>query len=284
MRDRESFHMYIRGIIMLGFGMLLFKLLITGDIENFIAPKMLKFIGFTLFVSLLLGSMQILRSGEMKQYHCECGNHSLPKTTIGSISLYALFLLPIVSAFLFSGAAIDGKVAAKRGVTLTGVQQAAAPDKSVAGLLSDTEEQPPQTIQQPPKGYYENLERKLLGSSSIEVNDDNYISAMDVIGQDVEGFAGKQISFTGFVHREEDLGKDKIVIARYGITCCVADASVLGMLAVGLNTSSLQEGEWIQVTGTLGKTTYIDTLLPIVQLQKIEKVAAPKTQYVYQKF
>lgn len=36
-----GFQKYIRGIILVGFTLLLFKLVISGDITNFIAPRML---------------------------------------------------------------------------------------------------------------------------------------------------------------------------------------------------------------------------------------------------
>ena len=45
-----SFHHLIRGIILIGFMLLLFKLLITNYISLLIAPKMIRFIYFTLFV------------------------------------------------------------------------------------------------------------------------------------------------------------------------------------------------------------------------------------------
>ena len=37
--EQKAYHRYIRGIILIGLAMLLFKLLVTGNIYNFIAPK-----------------------------------------------------------------------------------------------------------------------------------------------------------------------------------------------------------------------------------------------------
>lgn len=56
-----SFHHLIRGIILIGFMLLLFKLLLTGNITLLIAPKMIRFIYFTLFVLLILGVLLIIR-------------------------------------------------------------------------------------------------------------------------------------------------------------------------------------------------------------------------------
>jgi uncharacterized repeat protein (TIGR03943 family) len=270
MKDRMRFHMLIRGVIFLGFSMALFKLLLTGNIINFIAPKMFPFIWLMCGATLLFGCIQLFRGDGGT---CLCERHTLPKTTVASLSLYMLFLSPIVLVFIFSTVALDEKVAAKRGVNLTGEQM----------IIQDMEEEPLLQTLTAPEGYYESLDKKLKQAAMIDVTDDKYISIMDVIGQDVEGFAGKRIRFTGFVHREDDLDKNTIIIARYGITCCAADSSVLGMLAVG-ETSQLSEGQWIQVEGVLSATTYIDTLLPIVKLQSVQTIEAPREQYVYQKF
>lgn len=284
MGEQESFHQYIRGLLLIGFGMLLFKLLLTGHIENFIAPKMRGFTYFTLIVSFVLGVFQVWN--HPKQYSCDCG-HQEEKTRFSKGLMYALFLFPVVSGFLFSNAALDGSVAAKRGVTLAGTtasQQPAGGNDAVSSLLTDAEENPQLLPQTAPPGYYEKLEKTLLSQQHITVNDEDYISVMDVIGKDVMGFKGKQITFVGFVHRESDLNQNTIILARYGITCCTADASVLGMMATGQDVSSLEQGDWVQITGTLGDTVYIDTLLPIVSIQSVKKISAPKTPYVYQQF
>ena len=285
MSEQESFHQYIRGLLLIGFGMLLFKLLMTGHIENFIAPKMRGFTYFTLIVSFALGVFQVW--SHPKQQSCDCGHHHEEQTRFGKGLIYALFLFPIVSGFLFSNAALDGSVAAKRGVTLAGTtssQQPAGGNDAVSSLLTDAEENPQLLPQTAPPGYYEKLEKKLLSQQHITVNDADYMSVMDVIGKDVMGFKGKGITFIGFVHREPDLDQNTIILARYGITCCTADASVLGMMATGQNVSSLEQGDWVQITGTLGDTIYIDTLLPIVSIQSVKKISAPETPYVYQQF
>lgn len=66
-KNKKEFHTYIRGIILLGFAMLLFKLLVTGNMEHFIAPKMIKFMYFAFISSLVLGCLQVWGSGEEEQ-------------------------------------------------------------------------------------------------------------------------------------------------------------------------------------------------------------------------
>ncbi|MCX2826658.1 TIGR03943 family protein [Bacillus pseudomycoides] len=291
MRNQEQrrCHSYIRGIILIGFAMLLFKLLVTGNIDHFIAPKMIKFTYAAFAVSLLLGCVQVWKNGEEKQNACGCCEpQTVPKSKMGVFLLYALFLVPIVSAFLFSNVTIDGSLASKRGMNQNAqaksVEKKVPQTKQVSSdwreLLVDKEEEPIQNL--PASGQSsEELARNVLKQKTIQVDDKNYIQTMDVIGQDVLGFKGKQITFTGFIYNDKEVKGDKTVVARYGITCCIADVSVRGMIVSGDEINTLSEETWVKVTGTLDETTYKGTLFPLVKVSKVEKVEKPKDPYVY---
>ncbi|WP_440603141.1 TIGR03943 family putative permease subunit [Bacillus sp. GB_SG_008] len=285
-QEKRGFHIYIRGIILIGFAMLLFKLLITGHIDNFIAPRMVKLIYVATIVSLLLGCLQVWRSGneKLKACHC-CEEHVLPKTKIGTCFFYGLFLIPIISAFLFSSVSLDGSVAAKRGMNQSTQTKPQKENDDWKRLLVDGEE--PQTANVPSsqassQAPSDDLEKELLKKKSIQINDKNYMAAIDIIGRDVIGFKGKEINFSGFVYRDTDVKGEQVVVARYGITCCIADATVYGMIVSGEGITKLQNETWVTITGTLDETTYRGALFPLVKVNKVEKIEAPKQPYVYE--
>ena len=62
--EQKAYHCYIRGIILIGLAMLLFKLLVTGNIYNFIAPKMIEFTYIAFVVILIL---VLYKFGEMEE-------------------------------------------------------------------------------------------------------------------------------------------------------------------------------------------------------------------------
>ncbi|MCV5435147.1 DUF1980 domain-containing protein, partial [Escherichia coli] len=43
----------------------------------------------------------------------------------------------------------------------------------------------------------EQLTKSMLGQRKIQVEDKDYVQTMNIIGQDVNGFKGKEITFTG---------------------------------------------------------------------------------------
>ena len=75
-KERDySFHILLRGIILLGFFLLVFKLMLTGNIQNFIAPKMIPLSYFSIVILLVLGVIQVWRSNSKNkvELYCNCG-------------------------------------------------------------------------------------------------------------------------------------------------------------------------------------------------------------------
>ncbi|MDC6154378.1 TIGR03943 family putative permease subunit [Bacillus cereus group sp. Bce005] len=286
-QEQKAYHRYIRGIILIGLAMLLFKLLVTGNIYNFIAPKMIKFTYIAFVVILLLGSLQVWRDGREKQDDCNCcKHHTALKSGMKSFFVYVLFVVPIISAFLFGGVTIDGSLAGKRGMNQS-VQARSIEKNEKEGIQVNSNwkeilvDQDETSNLKVTDQVEEQLEKSMLGQRKIQVEDKDYVQTMSIIGQDVKGFKGKEITFSGFIYNDKDVTGDKAVVARYGITCCIADASVWGMIVAGENVKKLPQETWVKITGLLDETTYKGTLFPLVKVNKVEKINKPTDPYVY---
>ncbi|HDX9623091.1 TPA: TIGR03943 family protein [Bacillus anthracis] len=282
--EQKAYHRYIRGIILIGLAMLLFKLLVTGNIYNFIAPKMIKFTYIAFVVLLLLGSLQVWRDGREKQDDCNCCKYHTASTSgMKSLFVYVLFVVPIISAFLFGSVTIDGSLAGKRGMNQS-VQARSMEKNEKEGIRanSDWKEQDETSNLKVTEQVEEQLTKSMLGQRKIQVEDKDYVQTMNIIGQDVNEFKGKEITFTGFIYKDKDVRGNKAVVARYGITCCIADASVWGMIVTGQNVEKFPEETWVKVTGILDKTTYKRMPFPLVKISKLEKINKPADPYVYE--
>jgi putative membrane protein len=307
-----GFHMYIRGIILIGFFLLMFKLIVTGNIHNFIAPRMMPFMYFTMTVFLLLGAIQIWRSGSKKteEFYCDCGiDHTSEGSFVRSVMIYSLFILPVVTGFLFSNNVLDSTVAAKRGIKYGsglftkppsqqengGLAQSENMDRAEAYLkdpegymkeleqkVKETSIEGPKEVENQQEDSYGQLEKTLMEMDKIIVKDDEYIQTMNMIDTNIDKFAGRDVEIVGFVYREPDFNKNQIVVARFGVSCCVADASVYGLLAKGDEAEKLENDEWVKVTGVIGKTTYHDSEIPYITIKKVEKVQQPEDPYIYE--
>lgn len=88
----------------------------------------------------------------------------------------------------------------------------------------------------------------------------------------------------GFVYREPGFAPSTVVIGRYAVTCCAADASVVGFLARFPDAAPIRVGTWLEVEGTLKATTIDGLPVPAIQVDRYEAVQPPKNPYVYANF
>lgn len=67
----------------------------------------------------------------------------------------------------------------------------------------------------------------------------------------LETRAGERVSFDGFVARFADTPADEIMLTRYIVTCCVADATIAQVRVVDVPAGRFQVDQWVRVTGTI---------------------------------
>lgn len=254
----QKFLVYMSGIALIGTGLVLFEFIGNKkEIAPYIAYVLLSF-------CILVGSISIINSAENKGYFHKI-HHFIyflfVLTSILILSLHMMYSSP------FTVHPISNQV--KENDTLQ--------------FLQDAEENP-QLLKERPKDFEKQVEKNLLLKKEIQVDNQNYVSIMNVIAHDVEAFVGKNITFAGFVHREDGLNEKQIGIVRYAIMCCGEEETTLGLIATGVNFSSLQEGDWIRVSGRIESTIVSRVLLPSVVVEKMGKIETPSSPYVYETF
>lgn len=93
--------------------------------------------------------------------------------------------------------------------------------------------------------------------------------------------AGQSAKVTGFVFRDKRFGPDQFMIARYVVTCCVADATVAGIVVRSPQAASLAADQWVEVSGVFepGKLGTED--LPILSASAVAEAEVPSQPYLY---
>ena len=314
--NQYRFHLYIRGIILIGFTMLMLKLILTGNMTNFIAPRMLPFMYFAIVVFLLLGIMQIWRSGSKAEAElaCDCGiDHSTTRSPLKSLVVYAMFIIPVITGFLFPDIVLDSSIIEKRGFKSMAANEDSKNNDSTeladeylkdpeaymkelderigdkvaqSTNLPDVPLEHPEgfEVQERPDDVYAQLKNDMLKSESITLTEENYIATTSILDEHPEEFVGKTVEIMGFVYREDDFEKNQFVIARFGLSCCVADASVYGTLVTLPNAKQYGDDQWIKIKGELTTIDYQDWTLPYVKVAAIEEVDQPDEPYVYEEY
>lgn len=91
---------------------------------------------------------------------------------------------------------------------------------------------------------------------------------------------GQQVVTEGMVTRMDDQPSGSIVVFRFAIVCCAADAQPVGVLVKGDGLEDLAKDAWIRVTGQLTKTKLNDDDIPTIQAEKIEHIQPPAGPYL----
>jgi putative membrane protein len=63
--------------------------------------------------------------------------------------------------------------------------------------------------------------------------------------------AGETVEFLGFVSIRDDTPADEFLLARYVVTCCVADATIAEVRVVNVTPGQFENEDWVQVKGTI---------------------------------
>lgn len=120
MRLSFTFHYFLRSYILLGFTVLLAKLMLTGDIIYYLAPRlhMLCYVTLGILILLTIASLKQAITGS-KADACDCGGeHGLPRGMIRTLLFYGLFVLPLAMGFLLPHKILGSELAQKKGMNL----------------------------------------------------------------------------------------------------------------------------------------------------------------------
>jgi uncharacterized repeat protein (TIGR03943 family) len=85
----------------------------------------------------------------------------------------------------------------------------------------------------------------------------------------------------GFVYREPSFPENTFMVARFTLSCCVADASALGLPARLPDGMTVEDGAWVWVEGAFKAEAFLDQDVPVLQIASIEPTEQPEHPYLY---
>lgn len=94
-------------------------------------------------------------------------------------------------------------------------------------------------------------------------------------------FAGQEAEVTGFVYHDPRLGEDRFLLSRFAVTCCVADATALGLLIEWPGAADLAANGWVQVRGTTAVDELDGRPSAMVRASSIEPIDPPAQPYLF---
>ncbi|MBI5668287.1 MAG: TIGR03943 family protein [Chloroflexi bacterium] len=99
--------------------------------------------------------------------------------------------------------------------------------------------------------------------------------------EDVTTFNGKQADVIGFVYREATFPDDSFMVARFTVSCCVADASAIGLPVIWNAADDFPQDTWVRVQGAFEVGEFRGDTVPVLRATSVETVAQPEHPYLY---
>ena len=98
---------------------------------------------------------------------------------------------------------------------------------------------------------------------------------------DISSLNGQAVHVTGFVYHDPHYSDGNFVVTRYVVTCCVADASVVGLVVRWPQAAALANDQWVDVNGVFEASQLANWHEPVVAAKSITKTTAPNQPYLY---
>lgn len=286
----------IRFLILSGYFELMMYLQVSGKLDQYINVHYRYLAILSMILSTLLALVQLyiwVKSDSVKgkkqvdeevhHHHDHDHDHGLTKPSQRVIA-YVLLALPVIVGTLFPTISLDTTIVEAKGFNFPISKESVGdPEMQTQYLKPDT------SIYFNKSDYLDQMKKlkeKYDDKQLIKITDENYLEVMELIYNYPSEFIGKKISYEGFVYKTPDGEKEDNFLFRFGIIHCVADSGVFGLLTHMPEGTNVKNDEWYKVEGTIQSDYYepFKRDIPVVEVNTLTKIEAPKKQYVYRSF
>lgn len=304
-----GFHYLIRSIIVLSFSIFITYLIKTGNINLYIAPRMLILVKLSAIGFYIIGMYQMYSAyrylRNQSSVDCDC-DHTPTGSVWKHMVIYSLFVFPLLLGFLLPNVTMGSALASKKGMNLSASSTSRtvqAQPEAVIPIPDIPEDQvavEPISSNQPTgetvlteeqlnalfvtDAYNEDfarLSKQIYQDDVIVVKDELFMEILTAIDLFLESFAGKTVEISGFVYREPNMDQNQFVVGRFAMDCCSADALPYGVLVEDVNAAKYENDSWIKVRGQINKTVYDGNEIMVFKPESIESIVAPESPYIY---
>ncbi len=130
---------------------------------------------------------------------------------------------------------------------------------------------------------YDEIEDELpfsLDVPLIELNDRDYAYFYRDLMEDMQKYHGKVVRLKGLVATDKRLKRGTIVLGRHIMTCCEADITYSGLVALYNGDLPFKTRDWVKVTARIDLEYHgvYEQKGPILKIKEIERCEAPQEE------
>lgn len=281
MKKKINLNELIWLFILLGFTYYFYMIISTDKINLYVHPKMIKYVKFALYLFIGLTIFQGKNILSVKKNK---------KLKIG----YIMFLIPLTLGFLLKSEGLSAYNVINKGFSLTSQLKINTLKHKHTTLDDGTEicehndDEESHSVDDDYVLLNEPLDSvAIVKGEIIDMTSENFINTYENIYGNPYDYVGRTINMKGFVYNQNGLNKNEFILSRILVSCCSADAQLVGLLCDYSQENVLTEGTWVNVEGTLGQYEYKDSksgetnVIPIIKIDKIEQIEVENNEYIY---
>jgi putative membrane protein len=248
--DDSPLQDWLRAALLFGLGLYFVYNIVSGNLANYVNMRFawLSYVAAAIFLLLGLShAYALLPTGKRKRKNDEPAHHDhnhaqISWTALGVVAI-PLVLGTLIPSRPLGAAAVDGDLT---------LNSAAA----------------------------QNVATTTLTIAPLNRNVLDWLRVFNA-STDYSEIEGQPADVIGFIYREPTFADDQFMLARFTISCCVADASAIGMPVAWADTTSLPADSWVRVKGTLEVGQFRGDDVPILKADSVEPIPQPEHPYLY---
>lgn len=280
----------MRAVLLLALTGFLAKLVVKGELSQYIHPK------FTWFTASAGLGFVLMAVGQLRRWWRGNSGAILPFR----YRLYTALTVVICGGFLLQPHTFGADLAAKQGLNVTNRSSGRPAPASTPAAPAPAAPEAPAVVAQPPVQAEPAPPAPPTppadpaptptpapppaddGRELLQVTPQNYMQMMLELYDFPEKHAGKRLSVEGFTFHPPDVGATDFAIVRLVVTCHVAHAYPDGLVAYQPDSTDRPEQDlWYRAVGILEPFTYQEKTTLRLRIEQLTPIEKPVDPYVY---
>lgn len=120
----------------------------------------------------------------------------------------------------------------------------------------------------------------VLAQAAAERNILDWLRAFNA-ADDPAAYSGQEGRVIGFVFRDDSFSDDQFMVSRFVVSCCVADATAVGLVVSWPGSLELPLDSWVEVHGAFQQGQFKGEPRPILFADSVTPTPPPNQPYLY---
>jgi putative membrane protein len=268
----RGFDDYFRLMVLCGFSFLGIKLYLTGDINYYVSDRLIPFVLISCIILAYIAIVVFIKT-------------KAPKNGTNKIS-YALFIIPLLMGYLITPKVIsqaEVQIGMTQNQEIKNEYNSSDRTSENEEILNSEDSNDSLKGEDLNNGIELQEEKNSFKSKpkKIVLEERNYLIQLDSLYLRMEEYEGVEIEITGKIYKDEFLEINQFAVVRPVMSCCAADAALIGMVCINENSIDIKEDDWVKAEG---KVIIIDGErgnMPAIKVESVVGVEKPDNEFVY---